>query len=104
MFGLKPNPNVKCWWGARAIYQDCHIDILWDRQQMTGGTEEERKELSKWIDAVGLPELRKAVKMDHLSGGDDFLVVPEVSGNYFIMANPRKSFGYLYICAGIRGV
>jgi cytoskeleton bundling-enhancing protein CbeA and related proteins len=107
VFGIKPETPKHIWWGARAIYKrntnertsrkEPHtIELLWDRQQMEGGTDEERKKFSEWVNKKGLPALRKKLAEAYLTPSDDKEIKIELGG-YVIVANPRRSFGYLYI-------
>lgn len=101
MWGLTPHENVKFWWGARAIfYPPAGIDLLPDRQQMTGGTEDERKKLSNWINNIGLYKLKEELAHKNVGAGSDILIaVDDKKAGFIMMANPRKSYGYLYISA-----
>lgn len=84
------------WWGARAILSNGYVDVVWDRCQMVGGTDAERSALARWIDKVGMPAIRKLAKA--MTGDQDFEERFE-QGGYFIVANPKRSHGYLYIGA-----
>lgn len=102
-WGLAPLPgeakdNVS--WGARAIYRDCTIDIVWDRCSWSGiGSDADPPAaLVKWIDEVGLPKLRKAVIKGRLGQAESRDVVIE-DKDFCLKANPRRSHGYLYIGA-----
>jgi hypothetical protein len=115
-FGIKPETPKYMWWGARAIYESNHdrltgkdfdrqgpyaFALLWDRQQIEGGTDEEKRAFETWINKKGLPALRKLVKAGcksraGFSPDTDREIGTELDG-YVIVANPRRSFGYLYI-------
>jgi len=110
-WGLKPGQvggppaDCKVWWGARAIYNGARekyqVDLLWDRQSMTGDVEKDAKErtaLFDWINKKGLKGLRRQVKEEAVYPGDNILITFE-EGGYIINANPNRSHGYLYICA-----
>lgn len=100
MFGLQPHESVTFWWGARAIYKDYMVDIPRDRQQMTGGTDEERKRLADWVNRVGIKALTAKARLEYLSTQDDKLIsFHDSKAGFFIMANPKESCGYLYITA-----
>jgi cytoskeleton bundling-enhancing protein CbeA-like protein len=96
-FGLSPPPGVLAAWGARAIYQPPNVDILWDRQGYAGQAGELKK-LQKWLEGHGLPALRKALKKDRLYTNES-REVRIVRTKYTIVANPRASYGYLYLGA-----
>lgn len=89
-------------WGARAIYsitvKGAVIDLLWDRQDAQGGTDEERRALGKWLNDRGLRQLREKCSALGISPHEHVHVRVE-DGDYIIDANPRESCGYLYICA-----
>lgn len=98
MWGIKAPEGVKASWGARAIYQaPTSIDLLWDRQS-SDGLKEDREALSKWVNGKGLPGLKKILKKDWLGGSED-REVEFKEGGYVIRANPRASYGYLYLGA-----
>ena len=99
-WGLTPPTNVTYAWGARAIYQNGTIDLLWDRQSMSGTcSEEERKELAAWLDDKALLYLRSLCRYGNGPDGSSAEVV-EVRGDGFtLLASPRKSYGYLYLGA-----
>lgn len=101
MWGLTPHENVKFWWGARAIYHPPNIiDVVPNRQQITGGTDEERKRLANWVYDIGIPKLRKELSKKYIGLSDDILIaVDDKEAGFTMMANPRKSYGYLYISA-----
>lgn len=100
-FGLYPGifkdgrPN----WGARAIL-DRHgnVDIVWDRQQMEGGDDLDRQRLAKWLETKGIPRLRRMLRKSPL-GLYENDEVQVLQGGYILMANPKASYGYLYITA-----
>jgi hypothetical protein len=101
-WGLKPEKELPYCWGARTIFRPpTDIDILWDRQQMVGGTEEERKKLSDWLNKKGIAALKKHLKKHYLGGADSHTeTVTDMKAGFFIAANPQRSYGYLYLCAG----
>lgn len=75
-----------------------NLSLVWDRMAMTGGTETERKALSKWIDKVGLPGLTKEVDRLNIYPRDNETAEFRKDG-YVIRGNPRASYGYIYIVA-----
>jgi hypothetical protein len=101
-FGLRPNvePIPALYWGGRAIFRNPdNIDILWDRQQFNNVDNKKNCEaLWTWIQGKGLPRLRKELVAQGVSTRDDALVtVADRHGQ--LIANPRKSHGYLYLGA-----
>jgi hypothetical protein len=98
-FGRKPpvrsDDTVPVHWGARAIFKRGVIDILYDRQQMIAGDEQERMNLAAWINA-SMPKLEKLVKR---MNGSESTVVEFDDGGYHMEASPQSSYGYLYIGA-----
>lgn len=106
-FGIKPPTGKHIRWSARAIFERgnradplslMRIDIVWDRQQMEGGTEQEREAFNQWIQVKGLPLLRKLVKLDRLEPSENREISLELDG-YRLVADPKRSHGYLYIGA-----
>ncbi len=100
-WGLRPRDGTtpRLRWGARAIYYERHgeIDLVWDRQGFDdGGTAQERQAMADWINGVGVPALRAAVKAAKLGQGERRVVALEI-GDYVLEANPNGSYGYLYI-------
>lgn len=96
-WGLQPPEGCLAAWGARAIYNNREVDILHDRQG-TAGDPEEIKKLLKWLNSKGLTGFRKMLKKEDLLGSDN-RVVTYKAGGYVIKANPRASYGYLYLGA-----
>ena len=120
-WGLNPVPEgVTAAWGARAIYGLEHrrndyfnngnrrktpkmetvaiIELLWDRQAMVGGSDDERKALAAWVNKVGMDALRKTCALKYITAECDKTVEIH-GGGYTIKASPRASYGYLYIAA-----
>jgi hypothetical protein len=89
-------------WGARAIYNSrtYSIDLLFDRQSsdLPGYVGNAEPDLQKWVNKIALPWLRKEVKKTGLSGDESRELVFK-DGRYELRANPKSSFGYLYIGA-----
>lgn len=116
-WGLQPPAGKTVAWGARAIFEVTSVrtprmargkryvdikrvpsvDLLWDRQAAMG-PEDERKLLERWVNKKGMKLLNKNLKGLGIEPSDDYQLVIRDSG-YVLEANPRKSFGYLYICA-----
>lgn len=76
------------------------IETLPDRSQYRGpGIEsKESKAFFRWLDLQGMAELRKLADKMGLAPNDDIEVKVD-HDNYHIRANPRRSYGYLYIVA-----
>lgn len=106
-------------WGARAIFNTrgefqtvkkgrkhiryervyvprCDIDIPWDRQSLTGGTDAERKALADWVNESGMAALKKELVKQSIDNTCDATVTVRGKG-YVLSASPRGSHGYLYI-------
>jgi hypothetical protein len=122
-FGL-PLPegvNAVRHWGARAILRlDRHvrpikrkgrivgrdyttttvIEMVPDRSQYRGSDIEspEAKAFFRWLDKTALPQLRKDADKRGLAPDDELMLMID-DGCYHLRANPRKSYGYLYIVA-----
>lgn len=97
-WGLAPLPGEAkddVSWGARAIYRDNVIDIVWDRCTWTGAPPDD---LVKWLDNVALPKLRKLVVKERLGQNESRDMIVE-DKKFCLKANPRQSYGYLYIGA-----
>jgi len=94
-WGLQPPEGVSVAWGARAIFEKGQIDLLWDRTS-TMGDEKEVKKLGKWLNTKGLKGIRREVK--NLQTNAEYTVIYK-DDKYTIRANPRRSYGYLYLCA-----
>lgn len=85
------------WWGGRAIFdRSGNFDLPVDRQEMEGGTEEEEENMTVWLINIGFPHLRKVIKEKGLFQNEDRRVVISRDG-FTLVANPNKSFGYLYL-------
>lgn len=99
-FGLRPDvaPVPVLYWGARAIMPE--VDIPYDRHQFNdyNGNQDERRALWYWIQTTGIPRLREELNRQGVKANADVLVTV-VDHDRTIIANPRKSHGYLYIGA-----
>lgn len=108
-WGLRAAEGTRFHWSARAIYP---VDLLWDRMSVVGdATEDERKALGRWLDDKALPYLRSLVREQggplrrRATNAPDFPGTGEdreirISGDgYTLRANPRGSYGYLYLSA-----
>jgi len=100
-WGLHPSADARFHWGARAILRDGVIDLVWDRQGVEGAAaDHERTALAAWLNEKAMPWMRAYAKHgeDFPSGDEDREV--SVSGDgYKLRANPRSSYGYLYMSA-----
>lgn len=94
MFGLAIDVPHNQYWGARAIYQNCTIDLLADRQ--SGSNVDES--FLKWLNSHALPWLRAKVKEIGLAYNDPQLIVLK-QFKYELRACTNASYGYLYIGA-----
>src|SRR5262245_59154844 len=76
------------------------VETLADRSQYRGPdiTAPEAKAFFAWLDQKGMPTLRKTADKLGLDPGED-TELPVDDGKYHLRANPRKSYGYLYIVA-----
>lgn len=97
-WGIRPDEKPEPWWGARAIFKAPDgIDLLWDRQSFKG-SKDDGEAMNKWLNEKGLPGLKKVLKAEGVRGSE-FREVCFESDGYKIVANPRESYGYLYIGA-----
>ena len=102
-WGMTPLPEgeLLAAWGARAIFQHRELDFLHDRQQALG-SEKTRAILGKWIDRVGLPELKKHIKKNGWSSSSR--EVFELNrGPFMLKVSPNGSYGYMYLTAVMKG-
>lgn len=109
MFGLNPADHLmpgaapKLWWGARAIYKpdakltSLMIELLPDRQQFNH-YEKACVSLASWINRRGLGKLRKELRLNFVAPDADRLVWV-VDKDFNLIANPKASYGYLYLAA-----
>jgi hypothetical protein len=98
-WGLRPGRAVPISYGARAIFNRGEkLDFLWDRNQIIGGTPEERGAFSKWVNA-NVPKIAAKMIKDFGLEPSDAAVVTGYQDGIEVMISPRKSFGYLYIGA-----
>jgi hypothetical protein len=112
-FGLRPvivGSPVSLYWGARALYNPgsgptYQVDVLWDRQSWSDQDVDDaaaeanapaRKVISDWFNARGRALLQKQCKTVHLAQGDDDVIHVQERA-FHIIANPKRSYGYLYI-------
>ncbi len=96
-WGISPNREVSICWGARAIYnRPGECDLLGDRQDCKGGTPEQCKEFGKWLNEYGIPAIKKLTRDEYLEPRED-RAVSICLHQWFIVVNPRSSYGYLYI-------
>lgn len=112
-------------WGARAILKNdwekkpvrkkgrvvgydqtlkVRFELLSDRSQYRGPDIDapEAKAFFRWLDEHGIPDLAKAVDEAGLGLDEDRPVTVGKTGDgpkYTVLANPRRSYGYLYIVA-----
>lgn len=89
-------------WGARAILKDGKMDLLWDRQTMTGNTVD-RQEFSREMNKRILLSVHEKVEELHksgvLRGNEDKLHILFDDETTKVVANTNASYGYLYLLA-----
>lgn len=97
-WGLPPAEGARYHWSARAIYP---VDLLWDRMAVEGeASEDERRALGRWLDDKALPYLRSlAANGSTLPLQSDNQEIRVSGDGYTLRANPRASYGYLYMSA-----
>jgi len=100
MWGIKPEHDPDTCWGARTIYGESGpytFGIVRDR--MGGkGPKTKLKSLCEWLNSTGFDLLKDQLREQRVQGSDDREVRVEQDG-YVLVANPRMSYGYLYIGA-----
>jgi hypothetical protein len=97
--------GIETAWGARWIFPN---DFVWDRQCVEGP---EAKALESWLQApTGNSHLRQAImqagvlaKNLMLASSDHDAVVLYEDDEGKIVGNPQGSYGYLYVCAWLKG-
>lgn len=102
VWGLKTlSQPCRCAWGARAIYSHKYgIELLWDRQSGIVAEDVADKvatTFDKWI-GEALKKVSKHFIENCISTGADHEFRFD-DGDKHIVANPRASFGYMYITA-----
>lgn len=101
-FGLRPNvePAPDLYWGGRAIFiNPDNVSLVHDRQQFNNyesGCKKIREAMWTWIQEKGLPHLRAELVAQRVTTRDNRLVTV-VDRSHVIIADPRKSGGYLYL-------
>lgn len=91
-------------WTARGIMDrqpdyTFRVGLLWDRQQMDGGTQEDRANLAEWLNTYGIEAMNDYVKENWIRpDGEDLIEITAYEG-YVLKATPNKSYGYMYITA-----
>jgi len=93
-----PDTIVACAWSARAIYDGRTVDVLHDRQDVCGAPGD-RAALVRWLDERALPHLRDLAAGRDLPGTRDQHEVRVRGDGYVLVADPRRSSGYLYLGA-----
>lgn len=104
-FGINPKDRGEqplVWWGARAIYRGAGfpVDYVHDRQQTMPYDKNsvECKALWFWLDHYAKLDLATMLKKLVVTPSEERDVVIESHG-FKLIANPRRSYGYLYIGA-----
>jgi len=98
MFGLwNEAPDSGPAWGARAIFSNGNIDLLWDRQS----TRDADKAFLARVNAV-LPIVRdkaKELRYSSLAGDVSEVIVLAEHEGLMLKGSTNASFGYLYLIA-----
>src|SRR6266487_6950755 len=102
-YGLAPPAGVETAWGARWIINPTGwVDEVWDRTDAIGPDNRRRELLDYLNDQVGRAAHETAAEL--LRGGrlrwsDETTVTLYDDEVVTVAANPRRSFGYLYVGA-----
>jgi hypothetical protein len=112
-WGIAPPDEATLCFGARAIYKlttrtankrtgrvetTATIELLHDRSDLVGGSEKERRVFVRWLNRVGFKHLRKECERRFVDPrGHKLVTIP--GDDFTIVADPRASYGYLYIGA-----
>lgn len=100
IYGLNIAKSVRLWWGAKALYHNFGIELIPKKVQIVGATLEEQESISRWVDSVGLPAIAQLVVDERLEDKEERSVsYRDPRARFLIFANPRQTYGYLYICA-----
>lgn len=97
-WGLSMDMQCRCCYGARAIYDTSHnIDLLYDRQSYIGEQDDWTK-ISRWLNKKAMKSMRKYFRTNNIqtSASHEWRMD---DGDLHIMANPKGSYGYMYIVA-----
>jgi hypothetical protein len=90
-------------WGARWIFP---CDQLYDRQSGQKLDAAHMEALLDWLNAGAAATARATMQRlkdgYHVQSKDDRQIVLLDDGHGFIVANPRASYGYTYVCAFLR--
>ena len=82
--------------GARAIVERCGVSLLWDRSGVYGNADDQ------WLTDIDtvlpgfIERLSKLFQQGELLSDQDKLVTLR-QGEWVCLANPRASYGYLYL-------
>lgn len=98
-WGLQPDRPCVVAWGARALWEPGGgIQVLYDRQDVQPPDDRDHADtLCAWINSFGLGALnRRLAECRVQPDEDDTIVVSDV--HFRLIANPRRSHGYLYLC------
>jgi hypothetical protein len=102
-FGLNPPEGVQTAWGARWIISPAgDVDPVWDRTDAIGPDHRRRELLDHLAARVGDTPHQKArelLERGELSRSDDARVTLYEDEVVTVVANPRRSYGYLYVGA-----
>jgi hypothetical protein len=102
-FGINPPEGVETAWGARWIIdQEGHVDEVWDRTDAIGPDDRRRERLAYLNDHVGRAAQEAAAELlrsGRLRWSEETTVTLYEDDVVTVVANPRRSFGYLYVGA-----
>jgi hypothetical protein len=93
--------GVDAAWGARLIYP---AGLLYDRQGFHNWETPAGEELKRWLNQEGalskaLTQARRAAKSGFIHPDGSGLVILFRDGRGIIVADPNRSYGYLYVAA-----
>jgi hypothetical protein len=105
-FGINPPGGVQTAWGARWIIDsDGRVDQVWDRTDAIGPDDRHHELLDYLNDHVGDAPQQKArqlLERGELRWSDEHRVTLYEDDVVTVVANPRRSYGYLYVGAWFR--
>lgn len=94
-------------WGARWIFPD---DVLWDRQDFVNMQTPDGERLKNWLNGASRDNMSGALaksraaarKLPKSFQQESTVIVLHEDGAGVVKANPKGSYGYLYVCAYLK--
>lgn len=97
------HPDAQAAWGARAIWDGYHVDLVPDRMDADAVDEPTKDMFLGWMnDEIPRATLNDLVASNVRPGSTDTVTLvdqPILAGRIQLFANPKNSGGYLYLLA-----